>query len=1078
MKKIIRKICCILTTAAVAIGGIQQPEAALAQEGGYQQGISPHAEDEGVTVYTREDFMNALKQHQSPITVATHITIGQDVDTDKRMLPVKIPGNTLIRGTENSSISARSPIQLEGDGVCFQNIKMMFESSTALGSVPHREIFLAGHSLTMDNVDTYHGGQIGMGDTEDELLPTVYAGGYSNTAVGDNASLTVINSNDKTMFQEICMGNGKGTDNKVPYYGNAVLNLDAKPIVRDGVDTALNSQAEINITAEENKVIKTKKFYGNDNTTLTLNQASMEDAELDGVGNIVLKDKASITPLTQQFKNITLVNGACLDLSKAGNARISGDFTGAADAAAQRGILVLNAEGSLTIEGKVTGTTQFQTGHRLFPGYLLSEKSYIFARDSGGAEPNFLLAQKNIDNGYELKYENGAWKVYGQPIIVDEIGRIEIVSAPFKADLRKIPYQEDGSVPDENVFFEVNWYDLKGEKFSDADILEYHGFYEVDYVIRIRTDYWQSDAEDLLDKTDWYQSVSLLASEEHPGKYFLQAFDGATPGDYTFLFCSEPFDDLATVGDVKALKGTVMAEKRVIFYNEDQQEPQEPDHTHTYQSTITREPACTEAGIRTFTCNCGEKYTEKIAALGHTEVTDPRVEPTETEAGKTEGSHCEVCGEVLKAQETIPATGKPGEHQHSYESQVTKEASCTETGERTYTCECGETYTEEIAALGHIEVTDPGVEPTETEAGKTEGSHCGVCGEVLKAQETIPATGKPGEHQHSYESQVTKEATCTETGERTYTCECGETYTEEIAAFGHTEVTDPRVEPTETEAGKTEGSHCGVCGEVLKAQETIPATGKPGEHQHSYESQVTKEATCKEAGVRTYTCECGETYTEQIAVLEHQYVEECIPATVNSSGKMQQVCRVCSEIRNVSVIDSPQKAVWNKTDFTYDGKVKKPAAAVKDSKGKILTAGTDYKVFYPKGSKNPGIYTVTIEFQGKYSGTISESYTIRPKKTSLKKVTAKSKGIRATWKKQTSQTDGYEIQCCTSKNFKGRTLKKSTAKKSVTVKNISGLKGKKKYFVRIRTYKNVKVNGKSKKLYSDWSGIKTVRTKK
>ena len=63
-------------------------------------------------------------------------------------------------------------------------------------------------------------------------------------------------------------------------------------------------------------------------------------------------------------------------------------------------------------------------------------------------------------------------------------------------------------------------------------------------------------------------------------------------------------------------------------------------------------------------------------------------------------------------------------------------------------------------------------------------------------------------------------------------------------------------------------------------------------------------------------------------------MEECIPATVNSSGKMQQVCRVCSEIRNVSVIDSPQKAVWNKTDFTYDGKVKKPAAAVKDSKGK------------------------------------------------------------------------------------------------------------------------------------------------
>lgn len=220
MQKILRKICCILTAAAITISGIQQPEAAQTQGDEYQQGISPHAEDkEGVTVYTREEFMAALKQQHSPITVATHITIGQDVDTDKRMLPVKIPGNTLIRGTKDSSISARSPIQLEGDGVCLQDIKIMFESSTALGSVPHREIFLAGHSLTMDNVDTYHGGNIGMGDTEDELLPTVYAGGYSNTAVGDNASLTVINSNDKTMFQAIYMGNDEGTDNKTPYYG-------------------------------------------------------------------------------------------------------------------------------------------------------------------------------------------------------------------------------------------------------------------------------------------------------------------------------------------------------------------------------------------------------------------------------------------------------------------------------------------------------------------------------------------------------------------------------------------------------------------------------------------------------------------------------------------------------------------------------------------------------------------------------------------------------------------------------------------------------------------------------------------
>ncbi len=115
---------------------------------------------------------------------------------------------------------------------------------------------------------------------------------------------------------------------------------------------------------------------------------------------------------------------------------------------------------------------------------------------------------------------------------------------------------------------------------------------------------------------------------------------------------------------------------------------------------------------------------------------------------------------------------------------VTKEATCTEKGVKTFTCtECGETKTEEIAATGH-----------KWDAGK-----------------------------------VTKEATCTEDGVKTFTCtECGETKTEEIAATGH-----------KWDAGK-----------------------------------VTKEATCTEDGVKTFTCtECGETKTEKIAATGHHYDE-------------------------------------------------------------------------------------------------------------------------------------------------------------------------------------------------------------
>ncbi len=174
-----------------------------------------------------------------------------------------------------------------------------------------------------------------------------------------------------------------------------------------------------------------------------------------------------------------------------------------------------------------------------------------------------------------------------------------------------------------------------------------------------------------------------------------------------------------------------------------------------------------------------------------------------------------------------------------------------------------------------------------------------------------------------------------------------------------------------------------------------------------------------------------------------------------------------------------QKIVLNKTDYIYNGKLKTPSVSVRDSKGKQLTAGKDYHVSYGKGRKNPGVYTITITLKGDYSGTLSKSFTIRPKGSSLSKIIAKSKGFQASWKKQPSQISGYQLQYGTSKSFKGKTSKTADIRKVSTVKKkVTKLKANKKYYVRIRTYKTVKVNGKSKKLYSDWSKIKSVRTKK
>lgn len=168
-----------------------------------------------------------------------------------------------------------------------------------------------------------------------------------------------------------------------------------------------------------------------------------------------------------------------------------------------------------------------------------------------------------------------------------------------------------------------------------------------------------------------------------------------------------------------------------------------------------------------------------------------------------------------------------------------------------------------------------------------------------------------------------------------------------------------------------------------------------------------------------------------------------------------------------------------KTSGVYNGKIQKPSVTVKDSKGNILKQNADYTVSYPKNMKNVGIYTVTVTLLGNYEGTRNLSYKIVPKGTAISKIKAKKKGFTLKWKKQRTQTTGYEIQYSTSKKFTKKTTNTVTVKKNKTTsKSISKRKANKKYYVRIRTYKNVRVSGKTVKITSGWSKTKTVRTKR
>ena len=207
----------------------------------------------------------------------------------------------------------------------------------------------------------------------------------------------------------------------------------------------------------------------------------------------------------------------------------------------------------------------------------------------------------------------------------------------------------------------------------------------------------------------------------------------------------------------------------------------------------------------------------------------------------------------------------------------------------------------------------------------------------------------------------------------------------------------------------------------------------------------------------------------------HTKVSTVTKATINKNGKIVTTCSVCKKTLSTAIIPKISSVKLSSNTFTYNGKTIKPSVIVKDSKGKKVN-NSNYTVAYSKGLKNVGNYKVTIKFKGNYSGTVNKTFTIIPKSTTLTNLSSSKKKATVKWKKQVSQTNGYQLQYSLNSNFKSAKLLNVTNNK-VTSKSISNLKSKKKYYVRIRTYKNVKVNGKSTKLYSKWSKSLNVKVK-
>ncbi|MBL6468074.1 MAG: leucine-rich repeat domain-containing protein [Mogibacterium sp.] len=166
----------------------------------------------------------------------------------------------------------------------------------------------------------------------------------------------------------------------------------------------------------------------------------------------------------------------------------------------------------------------------------------------------------------------------------------------------------------------------------------------------------------------------------------------------------------------------------------------------------------------------------------------------------------------------------------------------------------------------------------------------------------------------------------------------------------------------------------------------------------------------------------------------------------------------------------------SEASYTYNGKVRTPFVKAKDSAGNMIPK-SEYTVKYDSGRKNVGQYKATITFKGKYSGTYCKTFRILPKGTKLKKVSAGKKSFTAKWSRQKTQTTGYQVQYSQKKNFKSGAKTVTIGKTKTTAKKVTGLKKKKTYYVRIRTYKTVKISGKKANVVSAWSSAKKVKTK-
>lgn len=320
----------------------------------------------------------------------------------------------------------------------------------------------------------------------------------------------------------------------------------------------------------------------------------------------------------------------------------------------------------------------------------------------------------------------------------------------------------------------------------------------------------------------------------------------------------------------------------------------EPQHTHSYVAKVTKNATCTEDGIRTYTCSCGDSYTEKIVATGHS----------------ISNGVCSKCGYVENEEE----------HFHQYTETITKQATCMDNGIITYTCSCKDSYTKEIPATGHNYVTTVVASTCDTKGYTLH--KCKTCNTEYK-------TDYKDELGHKWnEGTRILTETCNEQGLIQYQCTVCKKYNDVTIPTLEHQLSDWLIFEFCGDVGE-KYQRCNVCGKTFN-KTILPPTGKhrilsdgscaecdyynPDEatHYHNYIETISRNATCAEEGEILYSCQCGNYYTKSIAKLTHQKSDWItdMEATCYNAGSMHKECNVCHEVLEKQEIAQKKHSYW------------------------------------------------------------------------------------------------------------------------------------------------------------------------